>query len=697
MVETIATGCPFCGTGCGLSVECSEKGYKVKGDKSNPSTHGDLCFKPIQMAKALDTNRLTSPLYRADKKDPFHEITWDDAITILAKQITSLPKEALYFYLSGQLLSEESYLFTKLVKGHLATNNVDANSRLCMASAVTAHKMVFGSDGPIGSYSDIDDADVILISGSNPAWAHPIVHRRIMARKKSHPETKIIVIDPIYTETAEKADIWLALRSGTDTLLYNALLSQIHKYKGCDETFIAHATNGFEQTLDAAQSIPYSEAIRTCGLSTHDTDQLIELFASPKKIVGLWCQGLNQAIDGVMRNIGFMNLFLATGRINTLKGFPLSLTGQPNAMGGREVGYLSNALPGYRDVRNQSDRQSCEKHWNLPANTISSEVGITITDAIDEILRHSIRFMWVACTNPLITLPDVTKTSLALNHSDLFFVVQDCVLSETAALANLVLPTSSWGEKEGSMSNSERFIKRVRTFKEAPLGAKSDSQIVCEVAKALGFHGFEYNDIGEIFDEYKKLTSGRLCDQSDQSYDTLSYQWGGTHLYADQKFATSSQKAQFHPTVSTPLILEENEFVLLTGRTKKQWHTMTRTGEVAELLKDEEEAYLLINETEAQEYGLKEGDSVLVTNNLGSLKLTIRFGKLAARHLFAPFGYPSTPINILVPALNDPFSFQTALKSARVQLNYLQYKTLNKLDCKKPINFKLHFSHLSMI
>ncbi|MFZ5374128.1 MAG: molybdopterin-dependent oxidoreductase, partial [Campylobacterota bacterium] len=599
MSDSISTGCPFCGTGCGLSVDFSDKGIKVKGDPSNPSTHGDLCFKPIQMAKGLDAGRLTTPLYRSDKSQPFQPIGWDEAVAILADQIKSIPPEALYFYLSGQLLSEESYLFTKLIKGYLGTNNVDANSRLCMASAVVAHKMAFGSDGAVGNYADIDDADVILISGSNPAWAHPILYRRILARKKSHPQTRIIVIDPIRTETAEKADLWLGLRGGSDTMLYNALLSEIHRRGGCDNDFIARSCEGFEKTLHSAQTIPFSQAIESCGLSIQDAHTLVDLFCSDKKIVGLWCQGLNQAVDGVMRNLGFINLFLATGRINKGKGLPFSLTGQPNAMGGREVGYLSNGLPGYRDVRNAEDRRSCEHHWNLPAEAISSEVGLTITDAIDSILRQEIRLLWVACTNPLITLPDVSKTRSALVENDLFLVVQDCVLSETAALANLVLPSAAWGEKEGSMTNSERFIKRVRAFKPAPNGAKSDSDIVCSVARALGFSGFDFTDTAEIYDEYKRLTQGRLCDQSTQEYESLSYQWGGERLYGEEVFATVSKKAKFNPIVSRSTELQEGEFILLTGRTKKQWHTMTRTGHINELFQGEEEAFVLMNPEEA--------------------------------------------------------------------------------------------------
>jgi ferredoxin-nitrate reductase len=662
------TGCPFCGTGCALSIECADKGYKVKGDKSNLSTLGDLCFKPIQMAKALETNRLTTPLYRIHKSEPFREISWEDAITILADQIKILPRDSLYFYLSGQLLTEESYLFTKLIKGYLETNNVDANSRLCMATAVVAHKMAFGSDGAVGNYTDIDDAQVILISGSNPAWAHPVIFRRILARKKAYPETKIIVIDPIYTETAQKSDLWIGLSSGSDTMLYNAILAQIHALGKCDNDFISHFCEGFDEALKSAQVVLYDEAVRSCGLSLEEANTIVDLFCSNKKIVGLWCQGLNQAEDGVMRNLGFINLFLATGRLNAHKGLPFSLTGQPNAMGGREVGYLSSGLPGYRDVHNPQDRIACETHWNLSSNTISPKMGMTITDAIDAILENEIKLLWVACTNPLLTLPDVEKTRKAMMSKDLFLVIQDCVLSETAACANLVLPTASWGEKEGSMTNSERFIKRVRRFKSTPNNAKNDSEIVCSVAKRLGFSGFDFTDTEEIYDEYKQLTKDRLCDQSTQEYESLSYQWGGERLYSDGFFATLSRKAKFHPIISSATKLKEQEFILITGRTKKQWHTMTRTGEVAELLKDEEEAYLLINQTEAEERGFQEGDFVLLTNHLGGMKLPIRFGTLAPRHLFAPFGYPSAPINTLVPVINDPLSFQSALKSARVKI-----------------------------
>jgi ferredoxin-nitrate reductase len=626
------------------------------------------------MAKALDTQRLTSPLYRSDKTQPFEEISWEEAINLLSHHIVDLPKDALYFYLSGQLLTEESYLFTKLIKGHLGTNNVDANSRLCMATTVVAHKMVFGSDGPIGNYADIDDADAIIISGSNPAWAHPVVYRRILSRKKAHPETKIIVIDPIYTETAEKSDLWIGLSGGSDTTLYNALLAELYRRDACDMVFIDRATEGFKQTLNAAIEIPFAESVASCGLSLNDAESLVELFASDKKILGLWCQGLNQAVDGVMRNLGFINLFLATGRLNAKKGLPLSLTGQPNAMGGREVGYLSNGLPGYRDVRNSDDRAACEAYWNLPTHTISSTPGITITDAVDAILENKIRFLWVACTNPLLTLPNLKKTERAFSNPELFLVVQDCVLSETASLANLVLPIFSWGEKEGSMTNSERFIKRVRPFKSGPSGAKSDSDIICHVAQKLGFYGFDYTDTEAIYNEYKALTKNRLCDQSSQKYESLSYQWGGERLYTDELFATPTRKAQFHPIISSVPHLDTDTFVLITGRTKKQWHTMTRTGLVEDLLKGEETPYLLMNSDEAIKKGLQEGDIAIISNNLGSLELPVRFGKLAQNHLFAPFGYPETPINTLVPVINDPFSSQSALKSAQVTVT------------RKPIN-----------
>lgn len=688
MSETIATGCPFCGTGCGLSVECTDKVIKVKGDKSNPSTQGDLCFKPIQMAKALDANRLTTPLYRAQKTDPFREISWEEAISVLADQIRTLPRESLYFYLSGQLLTEESYLFTKLIKGYLGTNNVDANSRLCMASAVVAHKMAFGSDGAVGNYADIDDADVILISGSNPAWAHPVLFRRIMARKKQAPETRIVVIDPVRTETAEKADIWLGLHSGTDTILYNALLAELYRRGGCDNDFISRATEGFTETLKMAQIMPFSEAIRTCGLMEKDACSLADLLISDKKIVGLWCQGLNQAMDGVMRNLAFINLFLATGRMNQTKGLPFSLTGQPNAMGGREVGYLSNGLPGYRDVQNFEDRAMCEQYWNLPSSSIFSKAGMTINEAIDSIQNGDTRFIWVACTNPILTLPNVNKTRSALLKKELFVIVQDCVMSETAQLANLILPSTSWGEKEGSMTNSERFVKRLRSFTLPPYGAKSDAEIVCSLAQALNLEGFHFPDIESVYDEYRQLTYGRLCDQSTQKYATLSYQWGGKRLYADEKFATPSQKARFHPISIIQYTRKEDEFILLTGRTKKQWHTMTRTGTVPELLSGEEESYVLMNRDEAEALSINEGDKAILSNALGSIELKVRFGTLARSHLYAPFGYSAAPINTLIPVINDPISGQSALKSARVIITKTDQATI---EPKEFISYSRNF------
>ncbi len=672
-MEKVTAQCPYCGVGCGLEIVKDKKGrFKVKGDKEHIATKGDLCLKPVPLPKVMDIGRVPSPLYREDKKDEFREISWEEALNIIVEKLKQNKPDENYFYISGQLTTEDSYVINKFVKGFVRTNNIDANSRLCMASAVMGYKMAFGSDGPPGSYKDIDDADAFIFAGSNAAWAHPVLFKRVLKRKRENPESIIITIDPVKTETAEKSDIWIPIKPGTDTVLFNSVLYLLNKYKWLDYDFILNHTENFEEALKEAEKYPPEKAAEICDIDEKYIYKLAEIFGHSKKVISFWTMGLNQSVNGTMKNLSLINLHLATGRINE-KGCPFSLTGQPNAMGGREVGYLVNGLPGYRDVRNEEDRKFMEQFWNIPEGNIKPQPGPTITEAVDKVLNEEIKLLWIVCTNPAVTMPNLNKFWKALENT--FVIVQDAYLTDTMDFANLVLPASQWGEKEGVMTGSDRTITHNKPFKEPPPQCKHDWQIFCEIAEKMGWKNyFSYKNSREIFDEYKQTTKGRLCDISNWTYEDLPKQWGGKWIYKDKKFPTPSGKAQFNPAVFEPPADKMEypfNFILTTGRTKKQWHTMTRTGKSLELVRGEEEPFILLNEDDAYELGIIDGDYITVQSKRGKVYIKAKTGNIKKGVTFSPFGYGLIyhfPTNLLVSDAVDPISKEPALKFTAVHI-----------------------------
>ncbi len=655
--------CPYCGVGCGLIVD--ERG-RIKGDRLHPANYGDVCKKPLYLPKVYDKGRVEKPLYRESKEGEFREISWEEAYGILAEKLSFLNPKETYFYISGQLLTEDSYVINKFVKGFLGVNNIDANSRLCMASAVTAYKLVFGSDGPPCSYEDLDDADAFIFIGSNAAITHPVLFKRVLRARRKKEKAYIITIDPYETETARKSDVHIQIRAGTDAALLNSVLYVLYE-EGCiDWGFINNYTEGFEEVLKVVQEYPPEVAASLCGISEEEIYLLAEVFAESEKVITLWCQGINQSSSGVAKNLAILNLHLATGRLNE-RGCPFSLTGQPNAMGGREVGYLTNGLPGYRDVRREEDRKFVAEVWGV--ERISEKPGPTITEAIDLILKGEIRFLWVVCTNPAVSLPDLTKVRKALR--EVFLVVQDAYFNDTAEFANLILPASPVPEKEGIMTGSDRTVSLCEKLREPLSESKPDWLIFTELAKKMGGEKlFPYRSSREIFEEFKKLLKGRVCDYSSFTYETLPGRWGGRWLYEGLTFHTPSGKARFFPAeVSIPQ--EEGDFILVTGRLKNQWHTMTRTGKVKELLKGEVPPFVVINPADAEELGIKEWDRVRIYNSRGEVVRVAVFGNVKRGHLFAPFGYPheyGEPINVLLSDRKDPLSAQPELKYAGVYL-----------------------------
>ena len=680
-MEKVTAQCPYCGVGCGLEIIKDKNGkVKIKGDKNHPATKGDLCLKPVPLPKVMDTGRVPAPLYRENKKDDFKEITWEQAIKIIADKLKQNRPDENYFYISGQLTTEDSYLINKFVKGFVKTNNIDANSRLCMASAVMGYKLSFGSDGPPGSYEDIDDADGFVFAGSNAAWTHPVIFKRVLKRKRENPDTTIAVIDPVFTETAQKADLWIPIKPGTDTVLFNSVLYLLNQYKWLDYEFILNHTENFEQAIEEAKKYPPEVAAKICDIDEKYIYKLAEIYGLKKKVISFWTMGLNQSSNGTMKNLSLINLHLATGRINE-KGCPFSLTGQPNAMGGREVGYLVNGLPGYRDVRNEEDRKFMEKFWSIPEGSIKPSPGPTIVEAVDKMINGEINLLWIVCTNPAVTMPNLNKFWKALRNT--FVIVQDAYLNDTMDFANLVLPATQWGEKEGIMTGSDRTITYNRAFKQPPPQAKHDWQIFCEVAKELGWQDhFNYENSRQIFNEYKKTTAGRLCDISTWEYEDLPKQWGGKWLYPDKKFPTPTKRARFNRAVfEAPS--EEVKFpfniILTTGRTKKQWHTMTRTGKSFELLKGEEEPFVMLNELDAYELGIVDGDYINVQSKRGKIYIKAKTGNIKRGVAFAPFGYGMVyhfPTNIVVNDTIDPISKEPDLKFSAVYIKQKRKKVV---------------------
>ncbi|MFN3598984.1 MAG: molybdopterin-dependent oxidoreductase [Aquificaceae bacterium] len=650
--------CPYCGVGCGL---LWHEG-KIKGDKKHPASKGDLCKKPLYYPKVMHEGRLLKPMYREEKEKPFREVSWEEAYHILVEKLRYYHPDQLYFYLSGQLLTEDIYVMNKFIKGFLKTNNVDANSRLCMATPVAAYKLAFGSDGPPCTYEDIEEAESFVFVGSNAAWTHPVLFKRVLKRRVGDQKVRIIVIDPVKTETAQRADLHIPIRAGTDIALFNSVLYILYHKGWLDRGFLEKHVEGFKEAMEEALNYPPHKASKICGIDQEHIWELAKLYAFSKKLISFWCQGLNQSSQGVAKNLSFINLHLATGRLNH-KGCPFALTGQPNAMGGREMGYLSNGLPGYRDVREEEDREFIETFWGIPKGSIKGRPGPTITEAIDLILEGKINLLWVVCTNPAVSLPNLKKVWRALER--VFLVVQDAYWNDTCKLANLLLPAAQMGEKEGVMTGSDRTLTLCRKFSEAPGEAKPDWKIFVDLAHKMGYKEyFSYTSSEDIFKELREATKGRLCDISSFSYKDLPQRWGGKELYSTLRFNRETGKARMYPAKYEHY---DAEFILITGRTKNQWHTMTRTGKSLELLEGEEEPFLLINPKDAQVMGINEGSLLkLMSLDTGeTIELKVRLGDIKERHLFAPFGYGwdyGKPINLLVGDRKDPVSKEPELK-----------------------------------
>jgi assimilatory nitrate reductase catalytic subunit len=698
--ETRSTCC-YCGVGCGVIIS-SEAGKitDVRGDPDHPANFGRLCTKGSTLhLTARQELRALYPEMRSARGEPRQRAGWDEALDTVADKFAEIIKQhgpdAVAFYISGQLLTEDYYVFNKLAKGLIGTNNVDTNSRLCMSSAVSGYKLTLGSDAPPGCYEDIDHAQCLFIAGSNTAYAHPILYRRIEDARKKNPDLKIIVVDPRRTDTAASADLHLAILPGTDVVLFNAMLHVMLWEGWCDMAYIAAHTEGFDELKVNVREFTPQHAATICGVEADDIVQAAKWFATSKATLSLYCQGLNQSIQGSHKNAALINLHLATAQIGRPGAAPLSLTGQHNAMGGREVGGMANLLSAHRDMSNAEHRAEVAMLWGV--DEVPALPGKTAVELFEAVRSGEIKALWIACTNPAQSMPNLNLINEALSTAELV-VVQDAYRNtDTAAYADVLLPASTWGEKDGTVTNSERCISRVRSAV-APAGeARHDTQIVVDFAQRLSRrlgkkNILNYADTESVFNEHRATTVGRDLDIGGLSYAMLEnagpQQWplpqgstrGLKRLYADGIFPTANGKAKFVSAKYVPVAEDINArypLHLTTGRLRDQWHGMSRTGTVGRLFSHVEEPLVSMSAADMARRSLSEGDIVQLSSRRGKLVLRVATSEeVRSGQVFVPMHWGSQfmhglGVNALTSSDFDPISMQPEFKHAAIQVEKL--------------------------
>ncbi|MBV8772932.1 MAG: nitrate reductase [Deltaproteobacteria bacterium] len=688
--------CPYCGVGCGLRVGLGDAGLiKIKGDPDHPANFGEICAKAAHLVPTtLPNGRLLHPYIRERRDGLLKPASWHQALAYAAARLRGIVgcygPDSVAFYGSGQLTTEDYYVFNKLVKGYLGTNNFDTNSRLCMASAAAAYTAAFGTDGPPASYEDLELADLFLIVGSNTAWCHPITYRRIERRKESAPEqVRVVVVDPRRTETVDLADLHLPILPGSDLALFNAILGVLIRERQIDEEFIAANTNGWAAARAVALDWTVERASDVCRVPAEEILRTALWFGRAERPLTLWSMGVNQSSSGTAKAIALLNLHLATGKIGKPGCGPLALTGQPNAMGGREVGGLSHLLPGYRRVENPSHRAEVERLWETPPGRISPRAGLSAVQVFESLARGTIKAVWIISTNPAVSMPDLDLVERALRYAHLVVVQDSYHPTDTTKFADILLPAAQWPEKEGVMTNSERRLSLLPRLLPAPGEALPDWEIAALLARHLGFSSaFGFADAESVFEEYKRLTAGTPVDLSGISYERLRagpLQWpcpasdhpGTPRLYIDSRFNTADGRARFHPTEHrAPAEIPDPHFplILTTGRVRNQWHTMTRTGRVPALMKAAPEPYLEINTQDAAEVGVIDGTFVEVRSRRGVFIAQARVtAEIPAGVCFAPFHWGRgagqfKAANNLTQRMLDPISQQPEIKFCAVNI-----------------------------
>ncbi|MEM6408796.1 MAG: nitrate reductase [Pseudomonadota bacterium] len=671
---SVPTTCPYCGVGCGVLASADGT---IKGDPDHPANFGRLCSKGSALGETIDLDgRLLAPQIGGRRAG------WDEALDLVADQFASAVREhgpdSVAFYVSGQLLTEDYYVANKLMKGFIGSANIDTNSRLCMASSVAGHKRAFGTDTVPGTYADLEEADLLVLVGSNLAWCHPVLYQRVAAAKAMRPEMRVINVDPRRTATSDLADMHLQIAPDGDIALFNGLLAHLADTGAVDMGYVGAHVNGCRDAIDAARQSDPMES----GLSALELQEFYRLWAGTKKVVTVYSQGVNQSTCGADKVNAILNCHLATGRIGLPGSGPFSVTGQPNAMGGREVGGLANMLANHLDIENEGHRAAVQGFWDSP--TICATQGLKAVDLFEACSAGQIKALWVMSTNPAVSLPGADGVADAIRTVPFVAVSDIMARTDTGDLADVLLPATGWGEKDGTVTNSERRISRQRAFLPAPGEARPDWEIICDVAARMGWReAFDYAAPSEIFAEYVALSGatrdfGKDLDLSlfaDADYAAMiPAQWprNKARFFADGVFYHADGKAKMLP-VRTPAHVAQTGLRLNTGRVRDQWHTMTRTGKSPRLGSHLAEPYVEIHPADADALGV--GDADIVRLSAGRAKGLFRAlitPKVARGSLFAPMHWTrqrssTSWVNALVDVGTDPVSGQPALKAGQVQ------------------------------
>jgi len=722
-LRAVKTTCAYCGVGCGvLATPDGRGGAAISGDPDHPANFGRLCSKGSALGETLGlTNRLMYPMIRCDKGN-MERVAWSDALDHVAHRFQHIIARdgpgAVAFYLSGQLLTEDYYVANKLMKGFLGSANVDTNSRLCMASSVAGHRRAFGADTVPGCYEDLDEADLLVFVGSNAAWCHPVLYQRMLANKQQRG-ARFVVIDPRRTDTVGDDDLFLGLKPGTDTALFSGLLVYLADNGKLDRDYIAAHTSGFDDALSRARSMAgsVSATALATGLVEVDVAAFFQLFANTPRVVTLYSQGVNQSAQGTDKVNAILNCHLATGRIGKTGASPFSLTGQPNAMGGREVGGLANQLAAHMGFT-PPDIDRVRRFWKAPR--IATHEGLKAVQMFEAIARGEIKALWVMGTNPAVSLPNADVVREALKKLELFVVSENVVSNDTVAAGpHVLLPAQAWGEKSGTVTNSERRISRQRAFVDAAGESKPDWWIMAEVARRLGFGAaFDFNSAADIFREHAALSAfenegdrdfdiGGLKALSDEAFDAMApVHWPirldaqpQARFFAEGNFFTNDHKARLiapeipalrsETTAARPLRLN-------TGRIRDQWHTMTRSGESPRLGQHLPEPFVEVHPDDAARHGVADGSFARVTTDYGQCTLRVAVSPRQQRGmLFAPIHWSEANatgarVGSLVAPFTDAFSGQPENKATPASIAAYEYVFRGFALSRKPLALPVH-------
>jgi ferredoxin-nitrate reductase len=730
MTDSTKTLCPYCGVGCGLeafppaaagrATNRDHQGnpiWKVIGDRSHPSSQGMICVKGATVSESVDKDRLKYPMMRESLSDSFQRVSWDQALDKIVQQIqTTLATygpDGICMYGSGQFQTEDYYIAQKLLKGCLGTNNFDANSRLCMSSAVSGYIQSFGSDGPPCCYEDLDLTDCAFLIGTNTAECHPIIFNRLHKHIKKDRKAKMIVVDPRTTKTAEAADLHLAINPGTDIDLLHGMAHLLMKWGKIETYFLDECTRGFADYAEVIRHYPPELVARKCGIRLDDLEKAAQYWAEAERVLSLWSMGINQSSEGTAKVCTIINLHLMTAQIGKPGAGPFSLTGQPNAMGGREAGGLAHILPGYRVVKNPQHRAEVEEIWGLPAGKISPLPGRSAWEMITGLETGDVGLLWIAATNPAVSMPDLARTKAALLKSPLT-VYQDAYYpTETATYAHIMLPAAQWSEKTGTMTNSERRVTLCPQFRPRPGEAKADWEIFAEVGRRLGFtEAFNFADSEAVHQEFSQFTRNRPCDMTGINYQRLQIegplQWPEPavseeitateekeagilaylfrekaekptekRLYTDLRFNTPDGRAKFMAYHAKGLAEPPNDdypFILTVGRLYGHWHTQTRTGRIEKTVKMHPHPFIEIHPKDAAKLNIEDEMLIQVRSRRGFAQFPAKITTaITPGTVFVPMHWgalwgENTEANSLTHPEACPISGEPELKACAVQL-----------------------------